>query len=185
MFVCLDYLITVAVTEQKKITDNSDIKTDFWFVIQNFILLQRHIYWDVLLFNTLLFPGGAPRSRDKNQYLLRDAEGEKWRGWRCRLLFLPGSQGGPEVAELWTQGHLFGEKDTAPSYFYTLPSFLFFFLVNIKNKCSNLSTSTSNMFHSSFHCRQAFFETASMMRQVSHKHIVLLYGVCVHHQESK
>lgn len=32
---------------------------------------------------------------------------------------------------------------------------------------------------------QAFFETASMMRQVSHKHIVLLYGVCVHHQESK
>uniref|UniRef100_A0A668A5H1 Tyrosine-protein kinase n=1 Tax=Myripristis murdjan TaxID=586833 RepID=A0A668A5H1_9TELE len=26
----------------------------------------------------------------------------------------------------------------------------------------------------------AFFETASMMRQVSHKHIVLLYGVCVH-----
>lgn len=24
-----------------------------------------------------------------------------------------------------------------------------------------------------------------MMRQVSHKHIVLLYGVCVHHQESK
>lgn len=32
---------------------------------------------------------------------------------------------------------------------------------------------------------QAFFETASMMRQVSHKHIVLLYGVCVHHQESE
>uniref|UniRef100_A0A674MBD1 Tyrosine-protein kinase n=1 Tax=Takifugu rubripes TaxID=31033 RepID=A0A674MBD1_TAKRU len=30
----------------------------------------------------------------------------------------------------------------------------------------------------------AFFETASMMRQVSHKHIVLLYGVCVHHQEN-
>ncbi|KAM8887852.1 tyrosine-protein kinase JAK1 isoform 1-T1 [Synchiropus picturatus] len=28
----------------------------------------------------------------------------------------------------------------------------------------------------------AFFETASMMRQVSHKHIVLLYGVCVHTQ---
>lgn len=23
------------------------------------------------------------------------------------------------------------------------------------------------------------------MQQVSHKHIVLLYGVCVHHQESK
>ncbi|XP_070817879.1 tyrosine-protein kinase JAK1 [Chaetodon trifascialis] len=30
----------------------------------------------------------------------------------------------------------------------------------------------------------AFFETASMMRQVSHKHIVLLYGVCVHHEEN-
>uniref|UniRef100_A0A672Z379 Tyrosine-protein kinase n=1 Tax=Sphaeramia orbicularis TaxID=375764 RepID=A0A672Z379_9TELE len=30
----------------------------------------------------------------------------------------------------------------------------------------------------------AFFETASMMRQVSHKHIVLLYGVCVRHQEN-
>lgn len=41
------------------------------------------------------------------------------------------------------------------------------------------------LFQSSFECRQAFFETASMMRQVSHKHIVLLYGVCVHHQESK
>lgn len=34
-------------------------------------------------------------------------------------------------------------------------------------------------------CWQAFFETASMMRQVSHKHIVLLYGVCVRHLESK
>lgn len=179
MFVCLDYLIILALTEQKHFTDNSEIKTDFWFVIHNFILLQGHIYWDDLLFNTLLFPGGAPRSRDKNQYLLRDAEGEKWRGWRCRLLFLPGSQGGPEVAELWTQGHLFGEEGSAPSYFYTLLS------VNIKNRSSNLSSSTSNMFHSSFHCRQAFFETASMMRQVSHKHIVLLYGVCVHHQESK
>lgn len=43
----------------------------------------------------------------------------------------------------------------------------------------------SNAFQSSLECRQAFFETASMMRQVSHKHIVLLYGVCVHHQESK
>lgn len=30
----------------------------------------------------------------------------------------------------------------------------------------------------------AFFETASMMRQVSHKHIVLLYGVCVRNQEN-
>ncbi|XP_037626699.1 tyrosine-protein kinase JAK1 [Sebastes umbrosus] len=30
----------------------------------------------------------------------------------------------------------------------------------------------------------AFFETASMMRQVAHKHIVLLYGVCVRHQEN-
>ncbi|KAG7513189.1 tyrosine-protein kinase JAK1 [Solea senegalensis] len=30
----------------------------------------------------------------------------------------------------------------------------------------------------------AFFETASMMRQVSQKHIVLLYGVCVRHQEN-
>ncbi|XP_072245203.1 tyrosine-protein kinase JAK1 [Leuresthes tenuis] len=30
----------------------------------------------------------------------------------------------------------------------------------------------------------AFFETASMMRQVSHKHIVQLYGVCVHHREN-
>uniref|UniRef100_A0A8C4IMT7 Tyrosine-protein kinase JAK1 n=1 Tax=Dicentrarchus labrax TaxID=13489 RepID=A0A8C4IMT7_DICLA len=30
----------------------------------------------------------------------------------------------------------------------------------------------------------AFFETASMMRQVSYKHIVLLYGVCVRHQEN-
>uniref|UniRef100_A0A4W5MMZ0 Tyrosine-protein kinase n=1 Tax=Hucho hucho TaxID=62062 RepID=A0A4W5MMZ0_9TELE len=30
----------------------------------------------------------------------------------------------------------------------------------------------------------AFFETASMMRQVSHKHIVLLYGVCVRHLEN-
>uniref|UniRef100_A0A671W3K5 Tyrosine-protein kinase n=1 Tax=Sparus aurata TaxID=8175 RepID=A0A671W3K5_SPAAU len=30
----------------------------------------------------------------------------------------------------------------------------------------------------------AFFETASMMRQVSHKHIVLLYGVCVRQQEN-
>uniref|UniRef100_A0A8B9JIF1 Tyrosine-protein kinase n=1 Tax=Astyanax mexicanus TaxID=7994 RepID=A0A8B9JIF1_ASTMX len=30
----------------------------------------------------------------------------------------------------------------------------------------------------------AFFETASMMRQVSHKHIALLYGVCVRHQEN-
>nr|AMV91900.1 janus kinase 1 [Acanthogobius hasta] len=30
----------------------------------------------------------------------------------------------------------------------------------------------------------AFFETASMMRQVSHKHIVLLYGVCVHNQDN-
>uniref|UniRef100_A0AAQ6ALR1 Tyrosine-protein kinase n=1 Tax=Amphiprion ocellaris TaxID=80972 RepID=A0AAQ6ALR1_AMPOC len=30
----------------------------------------------------------------------------------------------------------------------------------------------------------AFFETASMMRQVSHKHIVLLYGVCVRHLET-
>ncbi|CAG5863399.1 unnamed protein product [Menidia menidia] len=30
----------------------------------------------------------------------------------------------------------------------------------------------------------AFFETASMMRQVSHKHIVLLYGVCVRHREN-
>ncbi|XP_032427600.1 tyrosine-protein kinase JAK1 [Xiphophorus hellerii] len=30
----------------------------------------------------------------------------------------------------------------------------------------------------------AFFETANMMRQVSHKHIVLLYGVCVRHQEN-
>ncbi|KAF0041897.1 hypothetical protein F2P81_005429 [Scophthalmus maximus] len=29
----------------------------------------------------------------------------------------------------------------------------------------------------------AFFETASMMRQVSHKHIVLLYGLCVRHLE--
>uniref|UniRef100_A0A7N6ARD0 Tyrosine-protein kinase JAK1 n=1 Tax=Anabas testudineus TaxID=64144 RepID=A0A7N6ARD0_ANATE len=31
---------------------------------------------------------------------------------------------------------------------------------------------------------KAFFETASMMRQVSHKHIVLLYGVCVRHLEN-
>lgn len=68
------------------------------------------MYWEVLIFNTLLFPGGAPGSRDTNQYLRRDAEGKKRRGWRCRLLFLPGSQGGPEVAELWTQGHLFGER---------------------------------------------------------------------------
>uniref|UniRef100_A0A3B5AH25 Tyrosine-protein kinase n=1 Tax=Stegastes partitus TaxID=144197 RepID=A0A3B5AH25_9TELE len=30
----------------------------------------------------------------------------------------------------------------------------------------------------------AFFETASMMRQVSHKHIVLLHGVCVRHLEN-
>lgn len=30
----------------------------------------------------------------------------------------------------------------------------------------------------------AFFETASMMRQVSHKHIVLLYGVCVRNHEN-
>uniref|UniRef100_A0A8C6U7V4 Tyrosine-protein kinase n=1 Tax=Neogobius melanostomus TaxID=47308 RepID=A0A8C6U7V4_9GOBI len=30
----------------------------------------------------------------------------------------------------------------------------------------------------------AFFETASMMRQVSHKHIVLLYGVCVRNLEN-
>uniref|UniRef100_A0A3Q2CA66 Tyrosine-protein kinase n=1 Tax=Cyprinodon variegatus TaxID=28743 RepID=A0A3Q2CA66_CYPVA len=30
----------------------------------------------------------------------------------------------------------------------------------------------------------AFFETANMMRQVSHKHIALLYGVCVRHQEN-
>uniref|UniRef100_A0A4W4EQ74 Tyrosine-protein kinase n=1 Tax=Electrophorus electricus TaxID=8005 RepID=A0A4W4EQ74_ELEEL len=30
----------------------------------------------------------------------------------------------------------------------------------------------------------AFFETASMMRQVSHRHIALLYGVCVRHQEN-
>ncbi|XP_077462571.1 tyrosine-protein kinase JAK1 [Stigmatopora argus] len=30
----------------------------------------------------------------------------------------------------------------------------------------------------------AFFETASMMRQVSHKHIVLLFGVCVRHLEN-
>uniref|UniRef100_A0A668A5U0 Tyrosine-protein kinase n=1 Tax=Myripristis murdjan TaxID=586833 RepID=A0A668A5U0_9TELE len=30
----------------------------------------------------------------------------------------------------------------------------------------------------------AFFETASMMRQVSHKHIVLLYGVCVRHLDN-
>ncbi|XP_033820698.1 tyrosine-protein kinase JAK1 isoform X2 [Periophthalmus magnuspinnatus] len=30
----------------------------------------------------------------------------------------------------------------------------------------------------------AFFETASMMRQVSHKHIVLLYGVCVRNQDN-
>ncbi|KAM9849003.1 tyrosine-protein kinase JAK1 [Aulostomus maculatus] len=30
----------------------------------------------------------------------------------------------------------------------------------------------------------ALFETASMMRQVSHKHIVLLYGVCVRQQEN-
>uniref|UniRef100_A0A8D3D214 non-specific protein-tyrosine kinase n=1 Tax=Scophthalmus maximus TaxID=52904 RepID=A0A8D3D214_SCOMX len=30
----------------------------------------------------------------------------------------------------------------------------------------------------------AFFETASMMRQVSHKHIVLLYGLCVRHLEN-
>ncbi|XP_035031915.1 tyrosine-protein kinase JAK1 isoform X1 [Hippoglossus stenolepis] len=30
----------------------------------------------------------------------------------------------------------------------------------------------------------AFFETASMMRQVSHKHIVLLYGVCVRQLEN-
>uniref|UniRef100_A0A672LD30 Tyrosine-protein kinase JAK1 n=1 Tax=Sinocyclocheilus grahami TaxID=75366 RepID=A0A672LD30_SINGR len=30
----------------------------------------------------------------------------------------------------------------------------------------------------------AFFETASMMRQISHKHIALLYGVCVRHQEN-
>ncbi|XP_060723582.1 tyrosine-protein kinase JAK1 [Tachysurus vachellii] len=30
----------------------------------------------------------------------------------------------------------------------------------------------------------AFFETASMMRQVSHKHIALMYGVCVRHQEN-
>ncbi|RMC08779.1 hypothetical protein DUI87_15030 [Hirundo rustica rustica] len=31
---------------------------------------------------------------------------------------------------------------------------------------------------------QAFFETASMMRQVSHKHIVLLHGVCVRNVEN-
>ncbi|KAG8538175.1 hypothetical protein GDO81_023166, partial [Engystomops pustulosus] len=31
----------------------------------------------------------------------------------------------------------------------------------------------------------AFFETASLMRQVSHKHIVLLHGVCVRDVESK
>lgn len=146
-----------------------------------FILLQGHICWNVLLFNTLLFPGGAPWSRDKNQYLLRDAEGEEWGGWRCRLLFLPGSQGGPEVAELWTQGHLFGERKTPLPLIFIR----YFFKININSRSSNLSTSTSSMFHSSFHCRQAFFETASMMRQVSHKHIVLLYGVCVHHQESK
>ncbi|XP_036410281.1 tyrosine-protein kinase JAK1 isoform X1 [Megalops cyprinoides] len=30
----------------------------------------------------------------------------------------------------------------------------------------------------------AFFETASMMRQVSHKHIVLLYGICVRNLEN-
>ncbi|XP_028857628.1 tyrosine-protein kinase JAK1 [Denticeps clupeoides] len=30
----------------------------------------------------------------------------------------------------------------------------------------------------------AFFETASMMRQVSHKHMALLYGVCVRSQEN-
>lgn len=34
-------------------------------------------------------------------------------------------------------------------------------------------------------CLQAFFEAASMMRQVSHKHIVYLYGVCVRDVESK
>ncbi|KAG8538177.1 hypothetical protein GDO81_023166, partial [Engystomops pustulosus] len=31
---------------------------------------------------------------------------------------------------------------------------------------------------------QAFFETASLMRQVSHKHIVLLHGVCVRDVEN-
>ncbi|KAL2089705.1 hypothetical protein ACEWY4_014393 [Coilia grayii] len=30
----------------------------------------------------------------------------------------------------------------------------------------------------------AFFETASLMRQVSHKHIILMYGVCVRQQEN-
>uniref|UniRef100_A0A1A8QVV4 Tyrosine-protein kinase n=1 Tax=Nothobranchius pienaari TaxID=704102 RepID=A0A1A8QVV4_9TELE len=30
----------------------------------------------------------------------------------------------------------------------------------------------------------AFFETASNMHKISHKHIVLLYGVCVRHQEN-
>ncbi|NXC52967.1 JAK1 kinase, partial [Aleadryas rufinucha] len=33
-------------------------------------------------------------------------------------------------------------------------------------------------------CFPAFFETASMMRQVSHKHIVLLHGVCVRDVEN-
>lgn len=110
-------------------------KTDFSVVIIHLILLQGHIYWDVLLINTLLFPGGAPRSRDKNQHLLRDAEGKKWRGWRCRLLFIPGIQGGPEVAELWTQGHLFGERKTwLPLIFYRLT-----------NRFSHLSARTSNL----------------------------------------
>ncbi|KAK1339929.1 hypothetical protein QTO34_018493 [Cnephaeus nilssonii] len=39
--------------------------------------------------------------------------------------------------------------------------------------------------HRDISLASAFFEAASMMRQVSHKHIVYLYGVCVRDVESK
>lgn len=107
----LDYSIII----QKHFTNNGSVETNFWVGMNRVILLQGQICCDVLLCNTLLLlhsPGGAPWPRDENQYLLRDTEGKKWRGWRCRLLFLPGSQGCPEIAELWTQGHLFGKRKT-------------------------------------------------------------------------
>lgn len=43
----------------------------------------------------------------------------------------------------------------------------------------------STMFLFSIFVLQSFFEAASMMSQLSHKHLILNYGVCVCGEESK
>lgn len=119
------------------------------------------------MFRRMSEPGGAPWPRHQNQHLPGLAAGEGRAGHRRRLLLLPGGQGRAEAAGFGSQRHLIGETHSQ-------------LLPDQHIKLNQQSPTLICFFQF-----QAFFETASMMRQVSHKHIVLLYGVCVHHQESE